>query len=404
MTRKIFTLDLLFLLLFTIQLECQQPKEGQKAGTVSTSKSTAGQPAGMWVTTYWGYWWQYTVPPWTIPWESITHVIHFDATYPQPSPPYYRVGPECELGADGKHYQDSLLVEAHRNNVKVILGYAFNNQDQVFQQGDAVVREWAHTILTYAKVKGYDGIDLDLEPGPGPDQQAWWGNAIQALHDTLATWNPPGILTVAVMQYFGEYFPLNLNLCDQVNVMEYDQAGSWNTGTGYNSPLYTHPGFPGGDDSSGIFSWVASNRVPLEKIGFGVATYGRVYNGVSAPASTPNNNYAYRWYTDIVNTDMKSPTATVTWDDISKVPYVSDPEKKLWITYDDTLSLRHKADFAKRNGFGGFMIFGQGEGYLFTPPPGRDPNELTKAVSATLGKLAKIPTTVIPPGNNSGKE
>jgi chitinase len=403
MTKRFLLLDLFFLLLFTLQLDCQQHRERQKTQTDSLPVGTGNHSPGMWITTYWGYWWQYGVPPWTLPWESITHVIHFDATYPLATPPYYHIDPECELGADGKHYQDSLLVEAHRYNVRVLLGFAFNNQDQVFQQGDAVVRQWAHNILAYAKTKGYDGIDLDLEPGPGPNQQSWWGNALQALHDTLITWNPPGILTVAVMQYFGEYFPLNLNLCDQVNMMEYDHAGNWNSGTGYNSPLYPHSGYPGGDDSSGIASWINSDRVPLAKLGFGVATYGRLYHGVTTPASKPNDNYGYRWYNDIVNTDMTSPTASITWDDISKVPYLSDPVKNIWITYDDSRSLQYKVDFAKRNGLGGFMIFGQGEGYLFNPSPGHNANELTKAISASAGKLARSSIKSLLPAADSGR-
>ncbi|HYQ85621.1 MAG TPA: glycosyl hydrolase family 18 protein, partial [Bacteroidota bacterium] len=350
--------------------------------------------SSMWVDGHYGYWWHYGVPPWRLPWSSMTHVVHFGGFYPSGTYPYYTIAKEWDVGVDGIRYQDSLIAIAHRNNVKVLMELGDNTglgYDSIAAQGDTVIQSWVHNVATYMLSKGYDGADVDLEPQPGPIQQAGWGRILHYLRDTLSTWNPRGIITVDVMSSYSiNWNPDTLAAtADHINLMEYDQGGKWSSSTTFNSPLYAplYPGYNGGDDSSGVMSWIANNgSIPASKFGLGVPLYGRMFFGAAYPNATPNNNYQNRFYNDVVNKDKTSPTGTVYWQDTAKVPYISDPGQNQFVTYDDTLSLRLKAEFAARHGLGGIMMFGVGEGYLFDPPLGRDPNELSNTLGAAAGR------------------
>jgi chitinase len=48
---------------------------------------------------------------------------------------------------------------------------------------------------------------------------------------------------------------------------------------------------------------------------------------------------------------------TRSWDASAQVPYLYDPARRLWISYDDAQSMKIKADYIKAKGLGGAMIW-----------------------------------------------
>ena len=60
-------------------------------------------------------------------------------------------------------------------------------------------------------------------------------------------------------------------------------------------------------------------------------------------------------YHDIVANYL--PTMTRYWDADAQVPYLYDPSRRLWISYDDPQSIKAKADFIKDRGLGGAMFW-----------------------------------------------
>ena len=104
---------------------------------------------------------------------------------------------------------------------------------------------------------------------------------------------------------------------------------------------------------------------PAQKLVLGLPLYGRGWENVSATANglyqSGVNASVGTWekgvfdYTDIKNNYL--PTMTRYWDAEAQVPYLYDPARKLWISYDDPQSIKIKVDYIKAKGLGGAMLW-----------------------------------------------
>jgi len=110
---------------------------------------------------------------------------------------------------------------------------------------------------------------------------------------------------------------------------------------------------------------VLSGTIPAGKLVLGVPLYGRGWENVG---STDGGLYqagtsasAGTWEKGVFDySDIRAnylPTMTRYWDTAAQVPYLYDPARKLWISYDDPQSMKVKADFIKAKGLGGAMLW-----------------------------------------------
>lgn len=364
-----------------------------------------------WVLGYFPWYYENVYLPTAVPWKYVTHVVDFEAfvrgtfngvTVRTDTAPYFYWEYRLDTSFNHKPWRDSLIAIGHRQvpRVPVLAGYAYYHQWEIFSQGDSVIKIWAHNLSDTLKKYGYDGLDLDLEPYPDDAVQAQWFSVIKILRDTLDKWTPrKGILTCAPSQFnknpgISYGYPDNLELCDRIDVQEYDQGGYWNSGTAYNSPLFPPDtslpgwhGYNGGSDSSGIASWVGQLHYK-SRIMFGIPFYGRTFHGVNAPNSTPNNNYNAVLYDSVINYQLTNVNSTRIFDNKTKVPYVTNPTQNYWTTYEDTVSVKLKGEYAIKAGLGGVMIFSLGDGALRTVPAGHRQNELAEALFNKVMSLA----------------
>jgi chitinase len=347
------------------------------------------QPS-VWVTAYYTYWGQYQHPPSTIDYSALTHIIHVSFE-PSTSPPYYTKHPEFEVGWDGVAYQSDLISRTHAAGKKIILGLGSNATGFSYITSDETrMATYVDNVITYAKSKGYDGVDLDWEfPGGASGMQAH-AALLKALRAKLDQWIPRGILTVALyikatsvaydVAAISEYV-------DQANVMGYDLSGNWGdlpVHAGFNTALYPPqlPGYPWGNVDAGIQNWLAAG-MPAAKIGLGVSFLAYKWDGVSEPNQTGVIQVSRTHYFDIAGT-YYSPLR-YRWNDTAKVPYLSNTNPAWFISYDDPQSLTIKVDYGKSKGLGGVMIWELWEGYIPSQPEGqRDPllQAIKKAVQA----------------------
>uniref|UniRef100_A0A915HRN3 Chitinase n=1 Tax=Romanomermis culicivorax TaxID=13658 RepID=A0A915HRN3_ROMCU len=246
-------------------------------------------------------------------------------------------------------------------------------------------KTFINSMVQYLKDHGFDGFDLvifflvDLFEWIYPHSYSRIGNiqmqATKQLSDVL---HQNGyLLTAAVSASIatvdaGYDVPNLANSLDMVNLMSYDFHGSWETKTGFNSPLYDR-----NNDTLSIVNtivmqvhnnaaehWIAKG-LPKHKLNIGMATYGRSWTltnpaqtGVGAPGSTGKagrytGEAGFQSYYEICSALFNG--AKRNFDQQQKVPYVVSGDQ--WFGYDDVESFGIKLNWLQQNGYGGAFVW-----------------------------------------------
>lgn len=157
------------------------------------------------------------------------------------------------------------------------------------------------------------------------------------------------------------------SLVDRIHLMAYDyHAGS--SFAGFNAPLFACAGDPNPDlnvDAS-VNALIRAGVSP-GKVALGVAFYGR------AVADVPQENggllqkgtmASEEWggsdgidYRDLVLRRPEEKGFRRYWSDEAQVPWLYDAERRIWISYDDPLSIARKTMYARAHGLAGIMIW-----------------------------------------------
>jgi chitinase len=143
-----------------------------------------------------------------------------------------------------------------------------------------------------------------------------------------------------------------------INLMTYDLVNGYDTISGHHTPLYSTPQQTESTDNAVRF--LDSVGVPMRKLAIGLAFYARIFENVDSI-----NNGLYRpcrfkrgvSYKDQARILSKDSGYVVHWDPIARAPYMYNARQKLFATYDDTLSVRLKTQYALIKGLGGIMFW-----------------------------------------------
>jgi chitinase len=151
-----------------------------------------------------------------------------------------------------------------------------------------------------------------------------------------------------------------------MNLMSYDYHGGWDPITGHNAPMTV-----GSKDTATGFSITdtvnayLTGGFPAAKLVLGVPFYGRGWENVSSADAglyqSGTSASVGTWEKGVFDyTDIRAnylPTMNRYWDAQAQVPYLYDPARKLWISYDDPQSMKAKTDFINSKGLGGAMAW-----------------------------------------------
>ncbi|MBS1660862.1 MAG: glycoside hydrolase family 18 protein [Bacteroidetes bacterium] len=145
---------------------------------------------------------------------------------------------------------------------------------------------------------------------------------------------------------------------DYINLMSYDLVNGYSTRTGHHTPLYSTPQQVESTDNA--VRYLDSVGVPMSKIAIGLAFYARIFEG----AENINNGLyqsckfqkgvPYHNHTTVFSADSGY---VHYWDPIAKAPYAYNASKKLFASFDDTVSIRLKTEYAINKRLGGVMFW-----------------------------------------------
>ncbi len=288
------------------------------------------------------------------------------------------------------HGNFNQLLELKRKypHLKVLIsigGWSWSGNFTAAAQDDASRRRFAASCIDlYLKQYNgvFDGLDIDweypvsggLNPGKAEDKINYTlllTELRRQLDELGAADNVHYLLTIAAPVGPGNIRNLELKkiaeVVDWINLMGYDFHGTWETSTNFNAPLFRAAGDPadaGLNIDSAVQSYLTGG-VPAGKLVLGVPFYAKGWSGVaatdnglyqSAVGAAPGTFEAGSYTYNDLQANFLSQSQRF-WSAEAQVPWLYDPQSKIFISYDDPQSITAKAGYARDVGLSGIMIW-----------------------------------------------
>jgi chitinase len=148
---------------------------------------------------------------------------------------------------------------------------------------------------------------------------------------------------------------------DYINVMSYDYAGGTDSFSSHHTNLYVSSGDTNQYSAHRSIQAFLAAGVPPSKIVIGVAFYGKGWqmasnanNGLYQRAVKPARGGGFTFLRDSV---IDKNGFKRHWDAIAKAPYLFNDDKKIFISYDDEISVSEKCKYVKKHHLAGAMFW-----------------------------------------------
>ncbi len=229
--------------------------------------------------------------------------------------------------------------------------------------------EFAHSTKNLLKYFHVDGIDLDWEyPGiagfPGhpysQNDKEDFTLLIRALRKVLGKKYEISFAAGGFDRYIDSSIEWKkvMKKADKVNIMSYDLVSGFSTVSGHHTALYSTSGQKQSTDNA--VNKLIARGVPANKIIIGAAFYARMF----LVNDTANNGLydSARFYRGISYSHLSDSITAVNgfvpyWDPVAQAPYAFNAERKILVTYDDSVSIRLKTKYAISRKLGGIMFW-----------------------------------------------
>ena len=316
---------------------------------------------------------------------AFTHVIDGEMKFNKPE----EAGPKLE----------ALVQQKERNpDLKVMIACGGWGADGFSDMAltEESRRKFIQSAGEFIEKYQLDGLDMDWEyPGiSGAGTKAREEDTqnftalMKGLREMLDKFDEPMLLTFASAGWkrYYDFIVLDevMEYADYMNVMTYDQVSGVSVYTGHHTPLgdvksqdiggtpfhdrldslYQAGKSPDPDPRSvqKIVDFLIDKGVDPKQIVIGAAFYGRVWKGVP-----PENHGLYQlsgglhtgWMAYHQIREKYEPDSRFErfWDEKAKAPYMYNSADSLMVSYDDTVSVALKTEYAMEKGLGGIMFW-----------------------------------------------
>ncbi len=333
---------------------------------------------------YYPSWNQTQFRPDDIQFEHLTHIFHAF------------VWPESDgsISYENGFFNQQLIALTHQAGRKILLSVGGATDSYGFSPmaaDDNARANFISNITALMRQYGYDGIDIDWEFPESETDRSNMVKLMDELRKKLDGMDGLYLLTMAVPvgDWYGKWFRFDVlsYFVDWYNAMTYDFHGSWTNHSGHNAPLYAPSNDYCGSVDEGVRYLMDTRGVSSDKILLGLPFYGRQFNTKGLYQSSTGGDVTYG-YKDIVA--MIGNGWSYHWDEVSKVPYLTNTSGDKLITYDDTTSIELKCNYATNKNLAGCMIWALGHDALDESQP------LLKKAAAVLQITTGIRTETPP--------
>ncbi|XOK60050.1 glycosyl hydrolase family 18 protein [Paenibacillus elgii] len=277
----------------------------------------------------------------------------------------------------------------HLKTLISVGGWSWSNRFSDVAADPATRSNFAKSAVDFIRKYQFDGVDLDWEyPVSGglagnskrPEDKQNFTLLLQAVRNELnaagAADGKQYLLTIA--SGAGPNYVNNTELSkiaqtlDWINIMTYDFHGGWESKSGHNAPLYFDPADNSEDPVNFNVDKAVANHlnagVPASKLVLGIPYYGKGWQGC---ASANNGQYqqcagvsqkgtwengSFDFY-DLEANYINKNGYTRYWNNVTKTPFLYQPNGGIFISYDDAESIQHKVDYIKSKGLAGAMTW-----------------------------------------------
>lgn len=337
--------------------------------------------ASHWVTGYYVGYQSDKHPPNEIDWTTLSHLVLGAA----------RVVPDGSLdltffrgnSAAGSALARDITKRAHvaGKYVLLMLGGA-GNGSEIRSAVENHRREFVANVVQAVRELEFDGVDLDWEGSVDMGQYIELAKSLRAaLPGTILT--APGYTVNSNFQTVDPSVARLVEQLDQYNLMSYYPATAM-TGSGWlswhNCPL-SGMKVPTPITIEDSLERHVATGIPKAKLGMGVAFYAICYTGGITAPNQPTEEAAIRGgdndypLSELLGLSGAYAAAVRHWDPVAQVPYLSLPTPERhgcrYVSYEDEQSLLAKGSFAKRNGYGGTIVWTISQGYFPERPAGQ---------------------------------
>lgn len=273
---------------------------------------------------------------------------------------------------DSATIQKLVSLKSRNPNLKVILslggwGGCATCSDVFSSKKDR--KAFSESVKSLNKYFGSDGIDLDWEyPAIAgfpshkyqPADKGNFTKLVKELRRVLGEKYEISFAAGGFKQYIDHSVEWKkvMKKINRVNLMTYDLVNGFDTVTGHHTPLYST--LHGLESTDKAVNDLIHAGVPKNKIVIGVAFYSRMWENVPDSgfglfqSGRYKNNVAFKNF----DTQLSVDSGFIQhWDSVAHAPYLYNPEKKLFVTFDDKKSIKLKTEYALEKGLNGIMFW-----------------------------------------------